>query len=1201
MRLFSFGMFRRMWRITWLRWPLIVIGFACLFAAVWFGLPMTGQDWAQSVWLRAGLIALLVLPILVTMLIRWRRRRRAAAELEEQLVATPVGDGAVLAERMQETLAKLKKSGGSTYLYDLPWYVIIGPPGAGKTTALVHSGLEFPGTDKAAIAGFGGTKNCDFWFAEEAVMIDTAGRYTTQDSDVEADSLSWQAFLQTLKRARPNQPINGVILAFSCEDMMTATEESLEANALAVRARLAELNETLRISVPVYTIFTKADMISGFRDFFGTLPEDKRRAVWGTTFQTKDRTEETYRAVPEEFDKLIARLSDEVTDRMNEEPDTVARIAMFGFPGQLALLQRNVSDFLRRVFQKGHDTKAILRGFYFTSGTQEGTPIDQVLGAMSEETGAIQSGFMSGRGRSYFLHDLLKRVIFEERDWVGYDLRTMRRRAIARSALTSVIVAAVIAGFGIFGYSYWQNATLVREAALASDDYRARSQDLLAQVIITDPSTRPILDALAAARDMPAGWAFPREQTAIERVGLSRRESLRNAALQTYSDSLERLLRPRMMLHLENRLPTLLARGDIQEAYLALKVYILLAKQQSGREDDQAIQAYFARAWAPEYAEPGLDVAYGELNDHLEAMLELDARVQPRLLPNEALVERTQQQIATLSLAQQAYGSIVSDAAALRPFNLSEELEGVQADLVFRTSDGRPLNTLEVPALYTFTGYWSFFQDAMANAEQRLKDDAWVLGASAEKVDYSGQIAGLNRDLHAMYRSDFTRTWREMLARVELVPMAQGAPQYPALAVAAAPFASPILKLAEAVDRETRLSRFLDVVDGMELSPEALASGDIGGELAGVGFDEVERRSGAIQRIALGMLRDRAKFQERAGAGAAAAPSQRRQLESIEQRFEKWHRLVRDGDAGRPIDVLLKGLSELLKNRQLAGRGGTLALDERGMQDALNDMSQGMPFYPETIVGFVNQIESEFLTVSANASMEELQRALAEEVAAYCTQNVASAFPFAQRGARHISTSVFGEFFGFGGRMERFYDNYLREHTQREAGGAIVAREGSALGARLSSGMLSQFARAERIKQAFFPPDAASPQVSFTISQAAASQAVESSEVTFSGRTVQLFPNSSGSSFSWPDETADIAIALLPRAEAGEDSLRFGGGRWALSDFITRGRIRKNGTRADVTHQVGGRSVTFRLEFDSIEIPFLMRELSEFSCPKTIE
>ncbi len=57
------------------------------------------------------------------------------------------------------------------YLYQLPWYIFIGAPGSGKTTALVNSDLDFPLADqlgKAAVRGIGGTRNCDWWFTNDA-------------------------------------------------------------------------------------------------------------------------------------------------------------------------------------------------------------------------------------------------------------------------------------------------------------------------------------------------------------------------------------------------------------------------------------------------------------------------------------------------------------------------------------------------------------------------------------------------------------------------------------------------------------------------------------------------------------------------------------------------------------------------------------------------------------------------------------------------------------------------------------------------------------------------------------------------------------------------------------------------------------------------------------------------------------------------
>ena len=191
------------------------------------------------------------------------------------------------------TLRRTGKSGANA-LYDLPWYLIIGPPGAGKTTALVNSGLKFPlaaDNQAKAIQGVGGTRYCDWWFTDEAVLIDTAGRYTTQDSDAKVDRKSWLSFLEMLGRNRPKQPINGVIVAISIADVVNLPPDEVAAHADAIRKRLNELHEELKVDFPVYAMFTKMDLVVGFGQYFADLDETKRQAVWGATFQSAERAD----------------------------------------------------------------------------------------------------------------------------------------------------------------------------------------------------------------------------------------------------------------------------------------------------------------------------------------------------------------------------------------------------------------------------------------------------------------------------------------------------------------------------------------------------------------------------------------------------------------------------------------------------------------------------------------------------------------------------------------------------------------------------------------------------------------------------------------------------------------------------------------------------------------------------------------------
>ncbi len=121
-------------------------------------------------------------------------------------------------------------------------------------------------------------------------------------------------------------------------------------------------------------------------------------------------------------------------ERLQEEPDPRARATLFGMPAQLTAIRKPIVEFLNRVFEPTrYQTTATLRGFYFTSGTQEGTPLDAVIGALQRSYGVESFGAAahSGLGKSYFLHDLMTKVIFGEAGWVSINMAAVRRALIA--------------------------------------------------------------------------------------------------------------------------------------------------------------------------------------------------------------------------------------------------------------------------------------------------------------------------------------------------------------------------------------------------------------------------------------------------------------------------------------------------------------------------------------------------------------------------------------------------------------------------------------------------------------------------------------------------------------------------------------------------------------------------------------------------
>jgi type VI secretion system protein ImpL len=492
--------------------------------------------------------------------------------------AQPTAEASQLRERFEAAVATLKQQRGRT-LYDLPWYMFIGAPGSGKTTALIHSGLKFPLeqlTGKEALRGVGGTRNCDWWFTNEAVFLDTAGRYTTQDSDATADSAGWTEFIDLLRKYRQRRPVNGVILTLSAEDLMTQGEHAREAHVAAARRRLDELGRQLGVRLPVYVMVTKCDLMAGFTEYFDDLAREGRAQVWGVTFPyERTLSGEAGAQFPGEFDALIRRLNERVFARLEDERDVRRRARIFGFPQQVAALREVLAQFLTDAFASTHlERQALLRGVYFTSGTQEGTPIDRLLVAIGRDF-AIRSDTVAasgGRGKAYFIERLLKDVLIAESGLAGVNRRLELQRAGVHAAQYAAMALITVLGIIAFSVSYSRNQR-----------YLAQVNADLASLRQAPPGASPgaslgvllqRLDAVSAVAD--SANRFRDDTPWSMRWGLYQGTSVGNAARDAYARQLDSALLSRLTLRFRDRLGDY--ASEPEKLYEYLKAYLMLGQ-----------------------------------------------------------------------------------------------------------------------------------------------------------------------------------------------------------------------------------------------------------------------------------------------------------------------------------------------------------------------------------------------------------------------------------------------------------------------------------------------------------------------------------------------------------------------------------------------------------------------------------------------
>ncbi len=1109
----------------------------------------------------------------------WQRRKKSA-EIAEGIATEgrkEDSDAVVLNERMKDALATLKAAGKGKgdYLYDLPWYVIIGPPGAGKTTALVNSGLKFPlsrGATPAAIAGVGGTRYCDWWFTEEAVLIDTAGRYTTQDSDASADKKSWFEFLNLLKKNRSRQPINGVMVAISLEDLMTLGPAEIKAHADAIRARLLELHERLKIDFPVYVLFTKTDLVAGFTEFFANLNEQARQQVWGATFQTADKNRNYVGDVPHEYDALLERLALDVTDRLQEDPSPNNRVLLFGFPAQMAGLKRSIFDFLNQIFEPTrYHANATLRGFYFTSGTQEGTPIDRLIGALARNFGAeeVAVSSYSGSGKAFFLTDLIRKVIIGEAAWVSTDRAAVRRALVLKASAYGLLFLLSAGLIGAWWKSYSYNRMLIEQTNAAVADYHQAAGAISQETTIADRDFAKVLPLLHKLRLLPAGYGTRGTPTPfLAGMGLSQRERLESYSDDAYRVGLERLFRPRLLYSLEEALES--NRENASFLYEALKVYMMLGAMHA--PDRELVLAWWRRYWA-EVLYPGAANAEGrkELEQHLAAMLDLDTGQEPLVTLNGPLIEDTQRTLARLSVAQRAFEILKSQARSSPvPDWTPERVGGPDFALVFEpASDSGHV----VPGFFTYDGFHRLFLPRLGNIADQIRNERWVLGAAGEQSALTAQYDSLGTALLDLYTKNFVETWRTALSRLRLRNLVADKPKYIALAAASSP-TSPIRQILESVRDETLLTR---------------SRADQGGQPRGKAGNSSPADS------APSLLKQ-----------GGRAPGT-----DIEAAF-KGYEVLFEGDAGRkPVDAIIGNLSAIYQSLTLmatnpaetARANSDLAIQVSGLRANANRLPQPFQDIVTRAAGF-------FEADVTAASHEQLSRALGDQVTGACQQIVANRYPFSKSSSREVALPDFGRLFAPGGIIDRFFQQHLAALVDQSRA-EWVWRPEHPLARTLSPATLREFQRAAQIRDAFFATGGNLPSVSINVIPPAINDPNTVARLEINGAAVESkagarnpvaiqWPGAGGGRTSVSLTQTSTQFSFGAQPVQMPSSVLERNGTWSFFRLLDAAAPAQHGDRVVASFIVGGRELRYEFIAGSSQNPLTLGALRQFHCPSGI-
>lgn len=1056
---------RRLWQFLTDSRVMGIIGLAALAAIMFLGAESLQLG---AVWVGAAALALL-LGYGVFWGARYYYRKRAAGKLgasimpaaEEAAAAAGAGEVATLRKSMLEAITTIKTSklglvSGSAALYELPWYMIIGNPAAGKSSAIGHSGLQFPIAGSKAVRGVAGTRNCDWFFTTDGIVLDTAGRYSVEAGD----RAEWFSFLDLLKKHRSRAPINGILIAVSVSELTGEHAEKAVELAKNLRTRVQELTERLGVHPPVYVIFTKADLIAGFSDFFHDTGRVERDRVWGATIRYNRRRthQDVLGFFDQHFDELHDGLKEMSLASMAGNRAAPMRPGVFTFPLEFASIKSPLRAFLATLFEENtYQFKPVFRGFYFTSALQEG----QVQNLSSrrvasrfdldlrEEKGEPEAEAQSG----YFLLDLFRKVIFADKDLVArYTSPYAQRIKYCAFFAATMLLGGSLAAWS---WSYMGNAQLVANVQADLDkvvklqDKRIDLQSRLEALdILQDRITQ--LEQYRASQPLSLSFGLYQGATLERKLrdeyfagvravmvepvvagieGLLNEMNASAAQLQPQAANMPAAAPVKAGQPYQDASPT-----NVADAYGALKTYLMLGDKT--RAEPSHLNDQMTRYWRGWLESNRGNMPREQMIRSAERLMtfylgQVDDPAWPQVTLKLGLLDSARDNLRRVVRGTPARERVYADIKA----RASTRYQSVTVARIVGDPDHQLLNgSHAVPGAFTREAWDKFVAVAIKEASNKeLQSTDWVLKTvSQNDLTLEGSPEQIQKNLVEMYKNEYATEWLKFVQGVTITELNGFDASVRAMNRLGDPQNSPLAKLLSTIHQQTSWDN--------PSSAGAMAKVEKG---AFAWFKEtVLRRAPSEARTIIDQP-----------GGAQGAPA----MGPIAREFAGVARLVglKEKDASL-MTGYLDSLSRLrtrlnqLKNQGDPGPGAKQFMQQT-LEGTGSELSDGLKFVDEQMLTGMTDAQKmalrpilvrpliQVFAVIVGPSESEINKTWQVQVVEPFQKSLATKYPFAPASKVEASSAEIGQFFGPDGVVAKFVNTAM---------GPLVVRRGDVLAPR---------------------------------------------------------------------------------------------------------------------------------------------------------
>jgi len=859
--------------------------------------------------------------------------------------------------------------------------------------------------------------------------------------------------------------------------------------------------------------------------------------------------------VPARMAELTERLGARVAARLNTERDIRRRVALLSFPAQFASLENRLQTLLHDTFASSRfDRTLLLRGVYFTSGTQAGTPIDRIMAALGREFGFAGQAVSAppSATRAYFIEKLLRGVVFPESGLAGTHRRLEARKALLQ--MSAYIGCTALAALAVvwLSVSFAANSRYLREVDGAYANFGASGVAELGP----EPPFEEMLAHLDGLREIaeiaerhgaPAPWSM--------RAGLYQARATGRNARDAYLREVNNYLMPLLSGELRERLSDVSVQPE--NLFESLKAYLLLHDTERFAGGKQHISAVANAEWLTRYeSDPSVPERLGK---HLDALFA--SELLPALPPIDSdLVARSRGSLVGLTPARLVYLRIHREFTADEARALHLDVEtGRGSEKVLMRRSGAPLGQ-PISYVYTRMAFEDISGTEATKAAARFAADAWVFGDRKPSV---GEQARLPFEVLDVYEDDYIAAWDRVLADIALKPFTSTADVNAALQILSSPD-SPLRAFVRVVTNNTNL-----VKPGAKGPADALAK--MGG--------------------AAGALAKKAQAAKKALSGGRPPPGTRT--------TEHFRSLA---TAEPAVDKCLGTLTQIQLQLEAASQGfvnsnATAALNQGGSLGLARGLQECATSLPPPLNAIMKQASAASQAMAVSQVRGALGERLSQQVGTDCKDIVQGRYPFVAASGNDVPIADFGRTFGAGGTLDAFFRDNLAQMVDVR-GSAWRWREVADAQVSLGPTVLPNFQRAAWIRDAYFAAGGQQPQVRFALRADSLDPDIVRFVLEFDGQRFEYRHDPVQPwSATWPGPAPGTAAVRFEDRTGKGPSQAFQG-PWALFRLLAGAEIeRRSETQYLLTFRSGGKTARVILEASSIRNPFARDALTQFRCP----